>query len=85
PFDILKIDSCFTHNIDSNKINSTITKNVIELAHDLGLKVVAQGIETEGELNCLKKCKCDEIQGFLFYPPLSAKEFKGLLLSSKSC
>ncbi|MDJ0650735.1 MAG: EAL domain-containing protein [Xenococcaceae cyanobacterium MO_188.B19] len=84
PFDILKIDSCFTHNIDSNKINATITKNVIDMAHDLGLTVVAQGIETEAELNNLKKCNCDEIQGFLFYPPLNAKEFKNLLLSNKS-
>jgi diguanylate cyclase len=75
PFDILKIDACFIHNIDRNETNAVITKTVIDMAHQLGLKVVAEGVETEAELNFLKKCQCDEIQGFLFSRPLSAKDF----------
>ncbi|MDJ0744650.1 MAG: EAL domain-containing protein [Xenococcaceae cyanobacterium MO_167.B27] len=82
PFDTLKIDSCFIRNINSNKVNFVITKTVIEMAHKLGLKVIAEGVETEAELNCLKQCQCDEIQGFLFSRPLNAKDFQKLVMSN---
>ena len=84
PFDILKIDACFIRNIDQNEVNAVITKTVIEMAHQLGLKVVAEGIETPGELNFLKQAKCDAIQGFLFSRPLTAKEFKKLAIEHLS-
>jgi diguanylate cyclase len=80
PFDILKIDACFIHNIDRNETNAVITKTIIDMAHQLGLKVVAEGVETEAELDFLRKCKCDEIQGFLFSRPLSTKEFYKLAI-----
>jgi EAL domain-containing protein (putative c-di-GMP-specific phosphodiesterase class I)/CheY-like chemotaxis protein len=79
PFDILKIDACFIRNIDRNETNGVITKTIIDMAHQLGLKVVAEGVETEAELNFLRKCQCDEIQGFLFSRPLNAKEFYKLV------
>ena len=82
PFDTLKIDACFIRNIESNEVNAVITKTVIEMAHKLGLKVVAEGVETEAELNCLKEYQCDEIQGFLFSRPLINKEFKNLAFNN---
>ncbi|MEM8721747.1 MAG: EAL domain-containing protein [Cyanobacteria bacterium P01_G01_bin.39] len=81
PFDILKIHSCFTRDIDSNKVSAVIVENIIAMAHQLGLKVVAEGIETEAELNFLRNAQCDMGQGFLFSRPLPAKEFYKLLTS----
>ncbi|MEO0012930.1 MAG: hypothetical protein RLZZ535_1319 [Cyanobacteriota bacterium] len=78
PFDILKIDTCFIRNINHNQVNAVITKAVIEMAHQLGLKVVAEGVETTAELDFLKNIQCDAIQGFLFSRPLSAPEFQKL-------
>ena len=54
------------------------------MAHQLNLKVVAEGIETQTELDFLAKHGCDEIQGYLFSRPLPAKHFQKLLLSHKS-
>ena len=80
PFDILKIDSSFIRNIDTNGVSAVIIENIISMAHQLGLKVVAEGVETEAELNCLKQMQCDMVQGFLFSRPLSAKEFQQLAM-----
>ncbi|NJR44501.1 MAG: EAL domain-containing protein [Hyellaceae cyanobacterium CSU_1_1] len=82
PFDTLKIDACFIRDINQNQVNAVITKTVIEMAHQLGLKVVAEGVETTGELDFLKNVQCDAIQGFLFSRPLSAKEFQKLAMDN---
>ena len=84
PFDILKIDSSFIHNIDSDPVNAVITKTIIGMAHELGLKVVAEGVESEAELNFLKNSQCDEIQGFIFSRPLNAREFQKLAMVNVS-
>lgn len=82
PFDNLKIDGCFIRDIEQNRVNAVITKNVIEMAHQLGLKVVAEGVETTAELNFLRHARCDAIQGFLVSRPLPASEFEKLLTSN---
>ena len=56
-----------------------MVKNFIQLSHDLGLTVVAEGVETIAQLNILKKLKCDEIQGYLFSRPVPAENFRMLL------
>ena len=78
-FDVLKIDSCFIRNINRDRVNAVITENVISMAHQLGLKVVAEGVETTAELEYLKQCQCDEIQGYLFSHPLDTKDFTKLI------
>ncbi|MDJ0715060.1 MAG: EAL domain-containing protein [Prochloraceae cyanobacterium] len=83
PFDILKIDKCFVRDINTNPTNDAITKSFIEMSNLLGLRTIAEGIETEAELAILRKHQCDEIQGYLFSPPLPAAEFEKLLSSSK--
>ncbi|NJL52376.1 MAG: EAL domain-containing protein [Hydrococcus sp. SU_1_0] len=82
PFDVLKIDACFIRDINQNHVNSVITKTVIEMAHQLGLKVVAEGVETTAELDFLKNAQCDAIQGFLFSRPLAAKELQKLAMDN---
>ena len=84
PFDVLKIDRSFINNIDQKPKNAVITKAIIEMAHQLDLKVVAEGIETRAELDFLIEHQCDELQGYLFARPLPAREFEKLLLSKKS-
>ena len=79
PFDILKIDRCFVTNIDCNHKNAVIVQSIIQMAHKLGLKVVAEGIETQAELDFLIGNQCNEIQGYLFSRPLPVKDFEKLL------
>ena len=83
PFDTLKIHRSFLKNIDRNPTNAIITKSIIEMAHQLKLKVVAEGVETQAELAFLVEHKCDRAQGYLFSRPLPTKEFEQLLLSRK--
>ena len=84
PFDILKIDACFVRNIDSNRVSAVIVENTISMAHQLGLQVVAEGVETEAELNFLKHVQCDVVQGFWLSRPLGAKDFQKLVMNRMS-
>lgn len=83
-FDTLKIDRCFIHNIHQNVGNAAITKATIEMAHNLGLKVVAEGVEIREELEWLKAHNCDLIQGYYFSRPLTAEDFTALLRSDRA-
>jgi EAL domain-containing protein (putative c-di-GMP-specific phosphodiesterase class I) len=84
PFNTLKIDRIFVQDIDSNASNAAITSAVIQMAHNLNLYVVEEGVETPEELNFLIEHQCDAIQGYLFSRPLPVVEFEALLKSKKS-
>lgn len=75
PFDILKLDRCFVKNIDRNPKDIAIASAIISLAHKLDIKVVAEGVETNAERDCLRQLECDEIQGFLISPPIPVSQF----------
>ncbi|MEY2930486.1 MAG: hypothetical protein RL033_1235 [Pseudomonadota bacterium] len=79
PADELKIDRSFVQEIDANEGNATIARSVINLAHSLGLKVVAEGVETEAELRRLITLGCDLAQGYLISRPLPASDFANYL------
>ncbi|NER80646.1 MAG: EAL domain-containing protein [Leptolyngbya sp. SIO1D8] len=74
PIDILKIDTCFVRGIDQDFKNQVIVKRIIEMAHDLDLKVVAEGVEVLVEMELLKDYCCDLIQGYWVGSPMSATE-----------
>lgn len=76
PIDILKIDRLLIANLESSSKTKQIIKSIIELAHNLNIKVVAEGIETQGQFNILKEFECDMIQGFLIGKPMPASEFE---------
>jgi len=83
PVDELKIDKSFVINIDTDPSNETIVRSTIELAHNLGLNVVAEGIETQLVWNMLRSYGCDQAQGYLMSKPVPAPELE-LWLSQRS-
>lgn len=83
PVDSLKIDRSFITNMTTQPESMTIVSTIINLAHSLNLKVVAEGVETEEQSKFLTLLKCDEMQGFLFSKPLPPEEIFELLRSDK--
>jgi PAS domain S-box-containing protein len=84
PIDALKIDRVFISQMSTDHDNHEIVRLIISLAHSLGLKVVAEGTETQNEVNELKRLKCEMVQGFLYSPPVdSVKAFELLLASHR--
>ncbi|MCP4138222.1 MAG: EAL domain-containing protein [bacterium] len=78
PLDTLKIDKSFVDNLPDHRKSATIATSIIDLAHNLGCKVVAEGIETKGQLDFLLSRNCDQYQGYLFSKPVSSEEFEKL-------
>jgi PAS domain S-box-containing protein len=70
--DTLKIDRCFVHGITHKSDQAAIVQAVTNLSHQLRLKVIAEGVETEAEWSLVKELDCDEVQGFLVCRPLPA-------------
>jgi len=79
PLDRLKIDRSFVQNILFNHGDEVVIQAIIAMARGLNLEVLAEGVETQKQLDFLKSNKCNEIQGFYFSQPLSAKELIDLL------
>jgi EAL domain-containing protein (putative c-di-GMP-specific phosphodiesterase class I) len=75
----VKIDRSLVMNIDSNKTVESISAAIINLAHDLNLYVVAEGIETVQQLDKLHQLGCDSIQGYLLGKPMPESEAKKLI------
>ena len=79
PIDTLKIDQSFVSDIGTNPEDTAIASAVIAMAHGLGLRVVAEGVEREEQLEFLRRQRCDHYQGYLFSRPLAADEIAALL------
>ena len=84
PMDQLKIDRSFVVNIVADRNAANIASSVIDLAHRMQLKVVAEGVETEEQLSYLGSNHCDEMQGYYFSKPVTADEFARQLREGKS-
>ena len=81
PLNTLKVDRSFVSDITTNPDDAAIAETIILMAHNLNLKVVAEGVETFEQFDFLKKRKCDQIQGFLFSKPLDAHSFEKMLVA----
>ena len=79
PFDKIKIDRSFMRDLESRGDSLAIIKAVIGLGHSLGMSTTAEGVETEEQLKAVREQGCNEVQGFLFSPPLEAAQVVELL------
>jgi EAL domain-containing protein (putative c-di-GMP-specific phosphodiesterase class I) len=77
--DYLKIDRSFVQNLEISPQNKALCEAIIVMAHKLGLKVVAEGVESTKQRDLLIAAGCDYAQGYLFSRPVAAKEFEALL------
>ncbi|WP_456374276.1 EAL domain-containing protein, partial [Thiolapillus sp.] len=83
PFDRLKIDRSFVSKLSRDEGASAITSAIITMAHDLGMAVVAEGVETREQYEILLSQGCDEIQGYYLAQPMSAQELQHFLQASQ--
>lgn len=84
PVDVIKLDKSFVDDIGEKKVESII-QNIISLAQDLNMKVIAEGVENKEQFLFLCSVKCDEIQGFYFSKPIVKEEFENLISNQKYC
>lgn len=87
-FDELKLDRSLINNLVKNKNNRTIVKYVIEMCKEMNVRSIAEGVETDEQLELLKELSCDLVQGYLFSKPISLEDFEKKYkkrLKSKAC
>lgn len=80
PIDRLKIDQGFVYNLEQTPANEAILNAIVTLGRNLGLKVIAEGVETQYQRDFLAKIGCDELQGYWYSRPLAVADFESLLL-----
>jgi EAL domain-containing protein (putative c-di-GMP-specific phosphodiesterase class I) len=83
PMDTLKVDKSFVSQMDESEKNIEIVSTIIMLGHKLNMDVVAEGIETESQMQKLRQLGCDYGQGYFFAKPLSSEDATQLLLDNK--
>ncbi len=83
PIDTLKIDRAFMRDVDRDQGNATIASAMIAMAHRLGLRVIAEGVEREEQLAFLREQRCDAAQGFLLGRPVPPEELPRALLAAR--
>jgi EAL domain-containing protein (putative c-di-GMP-specific phosphodiesterase class I) len=79
PIDQLKMDRSFVQNLPHSGNDAKIARHIVDMAHSLGLSVIAEGVETSEQLQFLKEIGCDEVQGYLLSRPVPAEDFERLL------
>ena len=80
PVDCLKIDRAFTHAITTSPESKALIRTLVQLGRDLGLKTLAEGVETTGEMDHLRDERVDEAQGFLLSRPLDPETLESQIL-----
>ncbi len=77
---MLKIDRSFVDQLTEHRQNQVIVRSTLNLAHELGLSVVAEGVETDAQREWLSANGCDELQGYFFSRPVPADDFEAWVL-----
>ncbi|MDP1529690.1 MAG: EAL domain-containing protein [Rhodoferax sp.] len=83
PFDKVKIDQSFVRDVTTSQSDAVLVKVIISMANGLGLKVVAEGVETEAQCEIMRTNGCDEIQGYFFSKPISAQAIEELFTEGR--
>ncbi|RZI78652.1 MAG: EAL domain-containing protein, partial [Rubrivivax sp.] len=81
PIDMIKVDGSFVHDVTAAPEDVSITRAIITMAHSLQIKVMAEGVENEGQLALLVANHCDQMQGFYFSPAVDAEAIESMLLA----
>ena len=84
PVDILKMDRGFILNIEHSEQDFRLVQLILDIARNLKLLVIAEGVETENQMLMLKNAGCDLIQGYYFSRPLPPEEFERLIIREKN-
>lgn len=84
PIDVLKMDMKFIRNIETSETDRRLVSLILDIARYLDLKVVAEGVETQGQLEFLRNGDCDLVQGYYFSRPLPPGEFEELIVKEKA-
>ena len=79
-FDIIKLDKSLIDTLISKEKSLKVVKNIVRMAKDLNMSVLAEGVESKNEYDVLSELDCDMIQGYLFDKPLSTQEFENRLI-----
>ena len=79
PFDVIKIDKSFIDRIGAGDPSDNICRTIIKMAHELGKKAIAEGVEERHQVDFLKKHNCDYVQGFFYSRPLTMEDFLGFI------
>ncbi len=79
PIDRLKIDRSFVRDIQQDPSDAEIVAAIIAMAHNLNIQVIAEGVETEGQMEFLRKHQCDEMQGYFWSPPVPSENIEQML------
>jgi EAL domain-containing protein (putative c-di-GMP-specific phosphodiesterase class I) len=79
PLDGIKVPGSFMKEVPRDRRSTAITRSMIELAHAIGLEVIAEGVEHQAQLDFLRELECEAIQGFLFSRPMTLEAFQQLL------
>ena len=85
PLTRIKIDRSFVHKIEDKATpeNTAIVRSIIVMAHNLGLAVIAEGVETRDQAVFLQRAKCEEVQGYLYARPLAPEDFRSFLHANR--
>jgi Amt family ammonium transporter len=84
PVDILKIDKSFISGTETPRENAEIVRSIIDMAHSLGLRVTAEGVENQEQLQRLRSVNCDRAQGYMFAKPLASAEARRMIAKARS-
>jgi len=74
-FDVIKIDRMFLNNFTESDRGQQIIKSTISMSHSIGLDIIAEGVETQEQVQFLSECGCDTVQGFYYAKPMTVSEF----------
>ena len=80
PLNWIKIDKAFVNDLESNETSQEIIKSILMVCTAFGFKTVIEGVETQEQLEIIRKIGCNAVQGFIYSPPLTAEEFERLYL-----
>jgi EAL domain-containing protein (putative c-di-GMP-specific phosphodiesterase class I) len=83
PIDVVKVDRSFIVDVEDNKDSQAIVRTVFSLGESMGLKIVAEGVETAGQLGFLEREGCLFVQGYFFYKPMTVEEVDNLLKAQR--